>query len=86
MIRQANSFDFILDTVSANHDLNAYVRLLKRDGTTTLVGAALTPPPVPTFGLLMKRRQLAGSGIGEIRETEEMLDFCAEPASLAISS
>ena len=78
MIKQANSFDFMLDTVSANHDLNAYVNLLKRDGTMTLVGAAPTPPPVPTFGLLMKRRQLAGSGIGGIRETQEMLDFCAD--------
>ena len=78
MLKHANSFDFILDTVSANHDLNMYVNLLKRDGTMTLVGAAPTPPPVPTFGLIMKRRQLAGSGIGGIRETQEMLDFCAE--------
>lgn len=78
MLKHANTFDFILDTVSANHDLSMYINLLKRDGTMTLVGAAPTPPPVPTFGLIMKRRQLAGSGIGGIRETQEMLDFCAE--------
>lgn len=78
MLKQANSFDFILDTVSAEHDLNAYLNLLKRDGTMTLVGAPPTPPTIQVFGLLMKRRQLAGSGIGGIRETQEMLDFCAE--------
>jgi uncharacterized zinc-type alcohol dehydrogenase-like protein len=78
MLKQANSFDFILDTVSAGHDLNAYLNLLKRDGTMTLVGAPPTPPTIQIFGLLMKRRQLAGSGIGGIRETQEMLDFCAE--------
>jgi uncharacterized zinc-type alcohol dehydrogenase-like protein len=78
MQKHLNSFDFILDTVSAEHDLHAYVSLLKRDGTMTLVGASPAPPPIPTFGLLMKRRQLAGSGIGGIRETQEMLDFCAE--------
>jgi alcohol dehydrogenase (NADP+) len=78
MLKQANSFDFILDTVSAPHDLNAFINLLKRDGTMTLVGAPPKPPEVQTFGLIMKRRQLAGSGIGGIRETQEMLDFCAE--------
>jgi uncharacterized zinc-type alcohol dehydrogenase-like protein len=78
MLKRANSFDFILDTVSAGHDLNAYLNLLKRDGTMTLVGAPPTPPTIQIFGLLMKRRQLAGSGIGGIRETQEMLDFCAE--------
>src|SRR6266568_2259867 len=78
MQKHVNSFDFILDTVSAEHDLNAYLNLLKRDGTMTLVGAPPTPPVVQIFGLLMKRRQLAGSGIGGIRETQEMLDFCAE--------
>ncbi len=77
MLKHANSFDFILDTVSAEHDLNAYLNLLKRDGTMTLVGAPPTPPTIQIFGLLMKRRQLAGSGIGGIRETQEMLDFCA---------
>lgn len=78
MQKHVNSFDFILDTVSAPHDLNAYLNLLKRDGTMTLVGAPPKPPVVEVFGLLMKRRQLAGSGIGGIRETQEMLDFCAE--------
>src|SRR4030095_17040121 len=78
MQKHAGSFDFILDTVSAEHDLNAYLNLLKRDGTMTLVGAPPKPPEVQIFGLLMKRRQLAGSGIGGIRETQEMLDFCAE--------
>lgn len=78
MMRHVNSFDFILDTVSAPHDLNMYLNLLQRDGTMTLVGAPPQPPEVQTFGLIMKRRQLAGSGIGGIRETQEMLDFCAE--------
>ncbi|MGA2966465.1 MAG: NAD(P)-dependent alcohol dehydrogenase [Terriglobales bacterium] len=78
MLKQAGSFDFILDTVSAEHDLNAYLNLLKRDGTLTLVGAPSNPLPVLSFGLLFKRRQLAGSLIGGIRETQEMLDFCAE--------
>ena len=78
MLKQAGSFDFILDTVSAEHDLNAYINLLKRDGTLTLVGAPPNPLPVLSFGLLFKRRQLAGSLIGGIRETQEMLDFCAE--------
>ena len=78
MQKHAASFDFILDTVAAEHDLNAYIALLKRDGTMTLVGAPPTPTPVLGFGLLFKRRQLAGSLIGGIRETQEMLDFCAE--------
>jgi len=78
MQKQAGSFDFILDTVSAHHDVNAYINLLKRDGTLTMVGAASNPLPVQFFGLLFRRRQLAGSLIGGIRETQEMLDFCAE--------
>jgi len=78
MQKHAGSFDFILDTVSAVHDLNAYLNLLKRDGTLTLVGAPETPLPVKAFSLLFPRRQLAGSLIGGIRETQEMLDFCAE--------
>jgi len=78
MQKHAGSFDFILDTVSAVHDLNAYVELLKRDGTLTLVGAPATPLPVKAFGLLFRRRRLAGSLIGGLRETQEMLDFCAE--------
>jgi alcohol dehydrogenase (NADP+) len=78
MQKHASSFDFILDAVSANHDINAYLNLLKLDGTLTLVGAPEEPLPVAAFGLLLKRRQLAGSGIGGIAETQEMLDFCAE--------
>lgn len=71
------SFDFILDTVSAQHDLNVYLELLKRDGTLTMVGAPEKPLPLAIFGLLPKRRQIAGSSIGGTRETQEMLDFCA---------
>jgi alcohol dehydrogenase (NADP+) len=78
MQKHAGSFDFILDAVSADHDCNAYLNLLKRDGTLTLVGATPNPLSVPAFGLIMGRRQLAGSAIGGIRETQEMLDFCAE--------
>ena len=72
------SFDFILDTVSGEHDLNAYLDLLKRDGTLVLVGLPEKPMPVAAFNLLSGRHRLAGSGIGGIRETQEMLDFCAE--------
>src|SRR3984957_14935591 len=78
MQKHAGSFDFILDAVSADHDLNAYLQLLKVDGTMTLIGAPAKPAPVAAFNLLMRRRSLAGSGIGGIRETQEMLDFCAE--------
>ena len=78
MQKQAASFDFILDTVSAPHDLNAYLALLKRDGTLTMVGAPETPMPLVAFSLIFGRHQLAGSLIGGIRETQEMLDFCAE--------
>jgi uncharacterized zinc-type alcohol dehydrogenase-like protein len=78
MQKHGNSFDFILDAVSADHDLNAYLNLLKLDGTLTLVGAPEKPASVAAFNLLLKRRRLAGSAIGGIRETQEMLDFCAE--------
>jgi uncharacterized zinc-type alcohol dehydrogenase-like protein len=78
MQKHAGSFDFILDTVSAEHNLNAYLDLVKRDGTLTLVGAPGSPLPVAAFSLLFRRRQLAGSIIGGIRQTQEMLDFCAE--------
>ena len=78
MKKRAKSFDFILDTVSAQHDLNAYLGLLKRDGTLTLVGAPPEPMPLDAFSLIHRRRQLAGSLIGGIEETQEMLDFCAE--------
>ena len=78
MAKHAGSFDFILDTVSATHDINAYLALLKLDGTLTLVGAPEQPLPVSAFHLIMGRHSLAGSGIGGIAETQEMLDFCAE--------
>ncbi|MEC4722302.1 NAD(P)-dependent alcohol dehydrogenase [Noviherbaspirillum sp. CPCC 100848] len=79
MEAHANSFDFILNTVAAAHDLDAFLVLLKREGTMTLVGAPSHPHPSPqVFNLIMKRRHLAGSLIGGIAETQEMLDFCAE--------
>jgi uncharacterized zinc-type alcohol dehydrogenase-like protein len=74
----ANRFDFILDAVSARHDLNAYLYLLRRDGVLALVGAPAKPIEVQAFPLILKRRTLAGSVIGGIRETQEMLDYCAE--------
>jgi alcohol dehydrogenase (NADP+) len=78
MTRRTGTLDFILDTVAAAHDLNAYVRLLKRDGALALVGAPPTPhPPPAVFDLLLRRRSIAGSAIGGIAETQEMLDFCA---------
>lgn len=78
MQKHAASFDFILDAVSAEHDINAYLMLLKLDGTLTLVGAPEKPLPVAAFHLLLPRRQFAGSAIGGLAETQEMLDFCAE--------
>jgi uncharacterized zinc-type alcohol dehydrogenase-like protein len=78
MSRHAGSFDFILDTVSAVHDVSALLGLLKRDATLALVGAPESPLPLEAFSLLFGRRQLAGSIIGGIRQTQEMLDFCAE--------
>jgi len=78
MKKHANSFDFILDAVSAQHDINAYLALLKLDGTLTQVGAPEKPLPVSVFNLIFKRRQFAGSLIGGIAETQEMLDFCAD--------
>jgi uncharacterized zinc-type alcohol dehydrogenase-like protein len=79
MAKHAQSLDFILDTVSAKHDLNDYLSLLKRDGTMCLVGVPAEPYPSPeVFNLIGRRRQLAGSLIGGISETQEMLDFCAE--------
>jgi len=78
MRKQSDSFDFILDAVSAEHDLNTYLQLLKLDGAMTLVGAPPKPAPVASFNLILKRRSLAGSAIGGIRETQEMLDFCGE--------
>ena len=79
MAAHVNSFDFILNTVAAPHNLDAFVNLLKRDATMTLVGAPASPHPSPSvFGLIFKRRRIAGSLIGGIAETQEMLDFCAE--------
>ncbi len=78
MEKHVRSFDFILDTVSADHDLNVYLNLLKRDGAMVLVGAPEKPAPVAAFNLIMARRSLSGSGIGGIPETQEMLDFCGK--------
>ena len=78
MERHAGSFDYILDTISAQHDINAYLNLLGPDGTLTLVGAPEQPLSVSAFSLLMGRRRLAGSLIGGIAETQEMLDFCGQ--------
>jgi uncharacterized zinc-type alcohol dehydrogenase-like protein len=76
--KHTGSFDFILDAVSARHDINTYLNLLKLDGTLTLVGAPEHPLPVAAFNLLLPRRSFAGSCIGGIAETQEMLDFCAK--------
>ena len=79
MAAHKNSFHFMLDTVSAPHRLDDYLNLLKRDGTLVLVGAPSEPHPSPdVFSLVFKRRQIAGSLIGGIQETQEMLDFCAK--------
>jgi uncharacterized zinc-type alcohol dehydrogenase-like protein len=79
MAQHARSFDLIVNTVAASHDLDAFIALLKRDGTMTLVGAPDHPHPSPSvFPLIMNRRSIAGSIIGGIAETQEMLDFCAE--------
>jgi len=78
MEKHAETFDFILDTVSAEHDMNSYLNLLARDGNITLVGAPPQPLKVAAFSLIAGRRSLSGSAIGGIRETQEMLDFCGE--------
>lgn len=79
MARHVGSFDFILNTVAAPHDLDAFIVLLKRDATMCLVGAPATPHPSPAvFNLVFKRRAIAGSLIGGLAETQEMLDFCAK--------
>ena len=78
MAKHAGSFDFILDCVAAEHDLNAYIALLSVDGNLTLVGAPDKPLPVAAFGLIFGRRSVSGSLIGGIKETQEMLDFCGE--------
>jgi alcohol dehydrogenase (NADP+) len=79
MAKQSGSFDFILNTVAAPHNLDPFIAALKRDGTMTLVGAPASPHPSPSvMGLIFGRKQIAGSLIGGIAETQEMLDFCAE--------
>jgi uncharacterized zinc-type alcohol dehydrogenase-like protein len=78
MAKHAGSFDFILDAVAAQHDINAYINMLARDGNITMVGAPDKPLPVGVFGLIMRRRSFSGSCIGSIAETQEMLDFCSE--------
>ncbi len=78
MQKHAGSFDFILDAVSAEHDINAYINLLRRDGNLTMVGAPEKPLAVSVFGLIMGRRSFSGSPIGGIPETQEMLDFCGQ--------
>jgi len=78
MKAHAGSFDFILDTVSAPHDLMGFIAMLTRDGTMTLVGVPDVPPTIHPFVLIGGRRSLAGSLIGGLRETQEMLDFCGE--------
>jgi alcohol dehydrogenase (NADP+) len=78
MGKHEKSFDFILDTVSAPHDLNTYLSLLKRDGNLVMVGASPDPLSVGAFSVIFGRRRLAGSLIGGIAETQEMLDYCAE--------
>ena len=74
----AETFDFIIDTVSADHDVNAYIKLVKRDGTICLVGVPEKPLAVGSLGLIFGRKRLSGSAIGGIAETQEMLDFCGE--------
>lgn len=84
MAAQAKSFDMILNTVAAPHDLDAFTALLKRDGAMVLVGAPASPHPSPSvMNLIFKRRSIAGSLIGGIPETQEMLDFCAEHGIVA---
>jgi uncharacterized zinc-type alcohol dehydrogenase-like protein len=78
MAKHAGTFDFILDCVSAQHDINAYINLLARDGNLTLVGAPEKPLPVAAFGLIFGRRSFSGSAIGGLAETQEMLDFCGQ--------
>jgi uncharacterized zinc-type alcohol dehydrogenase-like protein len=78
MNKHAGSLDFILDAVAAEHDLNAYINLLARDGNLTLVGAPPKPFQIAAFPLLFRRRSFSGSLIGGIKETQEMLDFCGE--------
>ena len=77
MAEHTSTFDFIVDTVAATRDLTPFMHLLRRDGTMVQVGAPAEPLPISVFSLFVNRRSLAGSMIGGIRETQEMLDFCA---------
>lgn len=78
MQKHSGTFNFILDTISADHDINAYINMLGRDGNITLVGAPEKPLPVSAFALLFGRRSISGSLIGGIAETQELLDFCGK--------
>ena len=78
MSKHAFSIDFILDAVSTEHDINAYIRLLRRDGNMTLVGAPAKPHSVAAFSIIFKRCNLSGSNIGGIAETQKMFDFCGK--------
>ena len=78
MEKHAGTFNFILDTIAAEHDINAYINMLGRDGTITLVGAPETPLQLSAFALLFGRKSITGSLIGGLKETQEMLDFCGE--------
>ena len=78
MQKHAGSFDFILDAVAAEHDINAYLGMLRRDGNITMVGAPDKPMAVSVFGLIMGRHSISGSPIGGLPETQEMLDFCGK--------
>ena len=80
--KHKGSFDFILNAVSAEHDINSYIQLLRRDGNITVVGAPDKPYAIPAFSLISKRLSLSGSPIGGIAETQEMLDFWANITSL----
>jgi uncharacterized zinc-type alcohol dehydrogenase-like protein len=81
--RNAGRFDFILDTVSAPHDVNALIGLLRRNASMVLVGAPPQPVPIAAFSLIQNRRRLGGSMIGGLRETQEMLDFCGDHGIVA---
>jgi uncharacterized zinc-type alcohol dehydrogenase-like protein len=78
MAKHANSFDLIIDTVSADHSLDALMALIKLDGTMCMVGVPPSPQQIAAFSLILPRRNLAGSCIGGIAETQEMLDFCGK--------
>ncbi|GFH27019.1 PKS_ER domain-containing protein, partial [Haematococcus lacustris] len=78
MAAAAGTLDGLINTVSARHDLAALLNLLKTDGTMVCVGAPAEPPTMPTFAMLLRRLRVTGSLIGGIKETQEMLDYCAE--------